>query len=84
MDGWMGGWVGGWVGGRAGLRIAYSNQKLMILGSFRSHVFSFFDINSKFVKFYLEAFHFTSDDYSATMSENRTFPVFEHPKNVQF
>ena len=32
VDGWMGGWVGGWVdewmGGRAGLRIAYSNQKM--------------------------------------------------------
>ena len=28
MDGWMGGWMGGWVDGRAGLRIAYSNQKV--------------------------------------------------------
>jgi hypothetical protein len=28
MDGWVGGWVGGWVAGKAGLRIAYSNQKL--------------------------------------------------------
>jgi hypothetical protein len=24
----MDGWVGGWMGGKAGLRIAYSNQKL--------------------------------------------------------
>jgi beta-glucanase (GH16 family) len=33
MDGWMGGWMDGWVGGwmvgKAGLRIAYSNQKLL-------------------------------------------------------
>ena len=28
MGGWMGGWVDGWVDGNAGLRIAYSNQKL--------------------------------------------------------
>jgi hypothetical protein len=28
MDGWMDGWVGGWVAGKAGLRIAYSNQKI--------------------------------------------------------
>ena len=28
MDGWMDGWMGGWVDGRAGLRIAYSNQKV--------------------------------------------------------
>jgi hypothetical protein len=28
MDGWMDGWVDGWVEGKAGLRIAYSNQKL--------------------------------------------------------
>ena len=27
-DGWMGGWVDGWKEGKAGLRIAYSNQKL--------------------------------------------------------
>ena len=26
--GWMGGWMDGWVDGKAGLRIAYSNQKL--------------------------------------------------------
>jgi hypothetical protein len=25
----MGGWVGGWVAGKAGLRIAYSNQKII-------------------------------------------------------
>ena len=23
------GWVGGWMGGKAGLRIAYSNQKII-------------------------------------------------------
>ena len=28
MDEWMDGWVGGWMDGRAGLRIAYSNQKI--------------------------------------------------------
>ena len=32
MDGWMDGWVGGWVDrwmeGKAGLKIAYSNQKV--------------------------------------------------------
>ena len=26
--GWMDGWVGGWMDGKAGLRIAYSNQKV--------------------------------------------------------
>jgi hypothetical protein len=25
----MGGWLGGWMEGKAGLRIAYSNQKLI-------------------------------------------------------
>jgi hypothetical protein len=30
MGGWMDGWVGGWMEGKAGLRIAYSNQKLLI------------------------------------------------------
>ena len=25
---WMDGWMGGWMEARAGLRIAYSNQKL--------------------------------------------------------
>jgi hypothetical protein len=29
LDGWVGGWVGGWVAGKAGLRIAYSNKKIM-------------------------------------------------------
>jgi hypothetical protein len=24
----MDGWVGGWMGGKAGLRLAYSNQKV--------------------------------------------------------
>ena len=28
MSGWVEGWMDGWVGGKAGLRIAYSNQKL--------------------------------------------------------
>jgi hypothetical protein len=28
LAGWVGGWVGGWMEGKAGLRIAYSNQKL--------------------------------------------------------
>ena len=28
MDGWMDGWKGGWKDGKAGLRIAYSNQKV--------------------------------------------------------
>ena len=30
IGGWMGGWMGGWVDGRAGLRIAYSNQKITL------------------------------------------------------
>jgi hypothetical protein len=30
LDGWMDGWVDGWMGGKAGLRIAYSNQKLQL------------------------------------------------------
>ena len=29
MDGWMGGWLGGWMEAKAGLRIAYSNQKMI-------------------------------------------------------
>jgi hypothetical protein len=28
MGGWVDGWVDGWMEGKAGLRIAYSNQKL--------------------------------------------------------
>ena len=28
LGGWMNGWVGGWMEARAGLRIAYSDQKL--------------------------------------------------------
>jgi hypothetical protein len=28
MGGWMDGWMDGWMAGKAGLRIAYSNQKL--------------------------------------------------------
>ena len=28
MGGWVDGWMGGWVEGKAGLRIAYSNQKM--------------------------------------------------------
>jgi hypothetical protein len=31
LAGWVGGWVGGWLAGKAGLRIAYSNKKLLIL-----------------------------------------------------
>jgi len=30
VDGWMDGWVDGWMDVKAGLRIAYSNQKLII------------------------------------------------------
>ena len=33
MDGWVGGWMGGWMG-EAGLKIAYSNQKLKTSNSF--------------------------------------------------
>jgi hypothetical protein len=29
LDGWVDGWVDGWMEGKAGLRIAYSNQKLI-------------------------------------------------------
>ena len=28
MEGWMEGWVDGWMEAKAGLRIAYSNQKV--------------------------------------------------------
>ena len=28
MDGWIGGWMDGWMEAKAGLRIAYSNQKI--------------------------------------------------------
>ena len=28
VDGWVGGWMDGWMEAKAGLRIAYSNQKL--------------------------------------------------------
>jgi hypothetical protein len=31
MGGWMGGWVGGWMEVKAVLRIAYSNQKVVLL-----------------------------------------------------
>ena len=31
MDGWVDGWVDGWMGVKAGLRIAYSNQKLHLI-----------------------------------------------------
>ena len=30
MDEWVEGWKDGWMDGEAGLRIAYSNQKLKI------------------------------------------------------
>ena len=29
MDGWVGGWIGGWTDVGAGLKIAYSNRKLI-------------------------------------------------------
>jgi hypothetical protein len=32
VDGWMDGWVDRWVGVKAVLRIAYSNQKLVLTG----------------------------------------------------
>ena len=32
-SGWMDGWVGGWMEVKAGLRIAYSNQKLILVVS---------------------------------------------------
>ena len=35
---WVGGWVGEWKGGTAGLRIAYSNNKLMLTR--RAHLYS--------------------------------------------
>ena len=28
LAGWMDGWMDGWMGVKAGLRIAYSNQKM--------------------------------------------------------
>jgi hypothetical protein len=31
LDGWMGGWMDGWMAGKAGLRIAYSNQKISMI-----------------------------------------------------
>ena len=34
VGGWMDGWVDGWMGANAGLRIAYSNQKVKILIKF--------------------------------------------------
>ena len=30
VDGWMDGWMDGWVEAKAGLRIAYSNQKIEV------------------------------------------------------
>ena len=35
MGGWMGGWVDGWMEVKAGLRIAYSNQKIPIWTGFK-------------------------------------------------
>ena len=32
LGGLMEGWMNGWVGGIAGLKIAYSNQKVISLG----------------------------------------------------
>ena len=44
MDGWMGGWMDGWMGGwmegKARLRIAYSNQKLHVVGCIIDHCIS--------------------------------------------
>ena len=31
LDGWMDGWVGRWMEEKAGLRIAYSNQKFIVV-----------------------------------------------------
>ena len=33
LEGWMDGLVGGWKGGKAGLKIVYSNQKLILVNS---------------------------------------------------
>ena len=30
MEGWKDGWMDGWMDAKAGLRIAYSNQKLRV------------------------------------------------------
>ena len=38
MEGRMGGWMDGWVDGKAGLRIAYSNQKLVSCGYIQGSV----------------------------------------------
>jgi hypothetical protein len=38
LDGWVDGWVDGWMAGKAGLRIAYSNQKVGF-SSFKMLVF---------------------------------------------
>ena len=44
----MGGWMDGWKGGKAGLRIAYSNQKMKltnfvsIFGQFGFHALGFY------------------------------------------
>jgi hypothetical protein len=36
LDGWVDGWVGVWMEGKAGLRIAYSNQKLKYLQAWKN------------------------------------------------
>jgi hypothetical protein len=38
--GWVDGWVDGWVAGKAGLRISYSNQKLLF-DNLKMAIFSF-------------------------------------------
>ena len=38
LDGLMDGWVDGWMDGKAGLRIAYSNQKLIGYSITLSHL----------------------------------------------
>ena len=37
--GWKGRWMDGWMGGRAGLRIVYSNKKLLnLINSPAAHI----------------------------------------------
>ena len=43
LEGWMDGWKEGWVGGKAGLRIAYSNQKLLVCDSKKQFKMIFVD-----------------------------------------
>ena len=50
MDGWMGGWMDGWVV-RAGLRIAYSNQKVTLYQLFPFNLISFHHYRSFLISF---------------------------------